>query len=260
MNKKRLVRLELYQNLVNYKKPNSFQLKESYPLPPPSTVIGMVHFACGFDKYNEMDVSIQGSAKSRVYDLFTRYEFGGSSFDKDRHQLKLESKDGKAYGVTKGVSTTELLSDVNLIIHICPKDQELVDVIYESFKRPNEYISLGRREDIIQINSVEIVDLIETEVEDIESLDKKMNYYIPIEFIKDENMKNKDKCYKLKEEIQTKATLYTLNKDYTLKKITKSFEIRKWNKVKVAYCTGARNIFKGEEILEDKFRSKIFLI
>ena len=37
------VRIEAYQNLVNYRKPTSFQLKESYPLPPYSTVIGMIH-------------------------------------------------------------------------------------------------------------------------------------------------------------------------------------------------------------------------
>ena len=69
MSAKKAVRLCLYQNLVNYKKPTSFQLKESYPLPPPSTVIGMVHFACGYSEYEPMDVSIQGNFNSRVYDL-----------------------------------------------------------------------------------------------------------------------------------------------------------------------------------------------
>ncbi len=34
--------------MVNYRVPTSFQLKESYPLPPYSTVIGMVHSLCNF--------------------------------------------------------------------------------------------------------------------------------------------------------------------------------------------------------------------
>ena len=40
------IRVKLTQDMVNYRKPTSFQLKETYPLPPPSTVIGMVHYLC----------------------------------------------------------------------------------------------------------------------------------------------------------------------------------------------------------------------
>lgn len=244
---KKAVRLELYQNLVNYKKPTSFQLKESYPLPPPSTVIGMVHFACGFTEYKDMDVSIQGNFASKVYDLYTRYEFAGATFENDRHQLKLKSEDGKTYGATRGISTIELLIDVNLVLHICPDNQDLIEEIYNSFKNPSEYISLGRREDTIVIKSVEIVDIKEREIEDIETLDKKMHYYIPLEYIKNE-------------EVETKATIYNLNKVYKKEKIKKDFEIRNWEKVNVAYCTGEKNLFIGEELREDRFGTKIFLM
>ncbi len=50
------IRIKLSQDMVNYKKPTSFQLKETYPLPPPSTVIGMVHYLCDFTEYKEMDI------------------------------------------------------------------------------------------------------------------------------------------------------------------------------------------------------------
>ncbi len=71
----RAVRLKLYQNLANYKKPTSFQLRETYPLPPYSTVIGMVHRLCEFDEYKHMKVSIQGKYHSKVSDLWTRSDF-----------------------------------------------------------------------------------------------------------------------------------------------------------------------------------------
>ena len=48
---KKAVRLKLYQSMANYKKPTSFQLKETYPLPPYSTVIGMVHNLCNYEEY-----------------------------------------------------------------------------------------------------------------------------------------------------------------------------------------------------------------
>lgn len=243
---KRAIKLEIYQNLVNYRKPTSFQLKESYPLPPPSTVIGMVHFACGFEEYKEMDVSIQGSFESRVYDLYTRYEFAGTKFEEGRHQVKFNSKDGNSYGSTRGVATAELLVDVNLIIHICPEDESLIDIIYKSFKNPKEYISLGRREDIIRLDSVEIVNL-EEEESDIESLDKNINYYIPIDHVKNK-------------EVQTKATIYNLNKVYKKESIRKGIEIRNWEKVKVAYCTGNRNTLEYCNFYKDNLENKVFLI
>ena len=160
MERKRAIRIKIYQNLANYRKPTSFQLKESYPLPPPSTIIGMVHFTCDFKEYKPMDVSIQGSFDSRVYDLYTRYEFAGVSYEEGRHQLKLESEDGKIYGSTKGIATCELLVDVNLVLHICPEDDKLVETIYEAFSKPREFISLGRREDIVRIDEVKIVEYI----------------------------------------------------------------------------------------------------
>ena len=84
------LRVKLYQNMVNYKKPTSFQLKESYPLPPYSTVIGMVHSLCDFKEYKDMDISIQGKYHSKVNDLYTRYEFHkGMKYDKGRHQLQV---------------------------------------------------------------------------------------------------------------------------------------------------------------------------
>ena len=56
------IRVECFQNLVNYRKPSSFIIKESYPLPPYSTVLGMIHTACGYKKgdFHPMKISIQG--------------------------------------------------------------------------------------------------------------------------------------------------------------------------------------------------------
>ncbi|UZP02130.1 type I-B CRISPR-associated protein Cas5 [Clostridium botulinum] len=247
MNKKRAVRLEIYQNLVNYKKPTSFQLKESYPLPPPSTVIGMVHFACGYKEYHDMDVSIKGNFNSRVYDLYTRYEFAGASYEDKRHQLALLSNDGKTYGVTRGVATSELLVDVNLVLHICPKNQEEVQEIYENFSFPKEYISLGRREDLIQIKNVEIVELEEEYEDDDEIVDKRMNMYVPMEKIENR-------------EVESKATVYTLNKTYTKKTIKKDTEVRNWERVKVAYCVAEKTSVGYTDVYKDSNKEIVFLI
>jgi len=242
---KRAVRIKIYQNLSNYRKPTSFQLKESYPLPPPSTVIGMVHFACDFKSYKPMDVSIQGKFDSRVYDLYTRYEFAGATYEEKRHQLKLKSEDGKTYGSTRGIATAELLVDVNLILHICPEDQSLIEEIYSSFTNPREFISLGRREDIVRIDEVKIVDIKEREVE-IETLDKEINYYVPY---------NENNSL-----VSTNSTIYNLNKVYHRPINKKEPDFRNWEKVKVYYSGGDNDSIEYEDIYFDNDNLKVFLI
>ncbi|NBI06182.1 type I-B CRISPR-associated protein Cas5b [Senegalia massiliensis] len=225
------IRLKLYQNMVNYKKPTSFQLKETYPLPPYSTVIGMIHNLCGFEEYKEMNVSIQGKYFSKVNDLYTRYEFkNGMKYQEKRHQLKVSG-----YGVGRGVSTAELLVDVKLLIHIIPKDERYIDYIYNSLETPREYPSLGRREDLAIINEVKIVELAEKELEQDIILPENNVAYIPSSMYEDENIVIGGTNNSI-----NSGTKYKINKNYELinhgsKKNPKVF--RKWNKIDVIYSS-----------------------
>ena len=107
-----------------------------------------------------MQISVQGKYHSKVNDLATRYEFkNGMTYDSTRHQLKVGD-----YGISIGVSNVELLSEVELLIHIVPEDQSLVEEIYNAFKTPREYISLGRREDLVVIDEVKVVEILEERV------------------------------------------------------------------------------------------------
>ncbi|PEA54784.1 type I-B CRISPR-associated protein Cas5 [Bacillus pseudomycoides] len=212
------IRIEAYQNLVNYRKPTSFQLKETYPLPPYSTVIGMVHAACGFTSYVPVQVSIQGKYHSKVNDLWTRYEFAGSSYEEGRHQLKIEMNEDKTYGITRGVSTTELLVDVELVLHIVPEDEAYLPIIKNALKSPLEYLSLGRREDLLQINVVKEVDI----ADEMTESDMQVSYdiYLP-------QNSSGEKMYR------KQGTTYRLNKVYEQVEISKGKKIRQWQKVKV---------------------------
>lgn len=305
------LRLKLYQNMVNYKKPISFQLRETYPLPPYSSVIGMVHNVCGFQEYNSMKISIQGNYYSKVNDLWTRYEFLDKSLTDivincldcgmfDNYKKGDEEKNCKfcgstnveiarkvrgdavyraivfpgarkykeiaerskpvtddiyekyyketLIGVTKGVSTAELLVDLELMIHIVPDDESLIEYIYHCFTKPKEYISLGRREDIVRVDEVKIVDVKETVVEDCYCL--KYDAYIPIDMFKKEDVEN------------LKGTVYTINKVY---KLSEDKKYRNWEKVKVVHATKENKdkltttILYDTEILLDEDDNILFL-
>lgn len=225
------VRLKLEQELVNYKTPTSFQLKETYPLPPYSTVIGMIHFLCRYKTYKEMKISIQGKYHSKVNDLFTRYEFKpGMLFDPTRHQLEVEG-----VGVTKGISTTELLTEVELLLHIIPEDQSLLTEIKNAFLSPVEFLSLGRREDIAVIKEVKLIDIFEKKLESDMELPNNYSAFIPEEMF-DEKKVKLDGSTGVKE----RGTKYKLNKNYVLEAqgTKRPFKIfRKWNKVNVIYSS-----------------------
>lgn len=248
------IRLKLKQNLVNYKLPTSFQLKETYPLPPYSTVIGMVHNTCNYIEYKPMKISVQGKYHSKVNDLATRYEFkNGMTFDATRHQIKVGE-----YGISRGVSNVELLSDVELVIHIVPEDENLVEEIFNAFKTPYEYISLGRREDLVVVDEVKIVEISEERIKDENlRIDRDYRVYVPVEIID----KKKVFVEGSVDTIQYKGTMYNLTKDYVSvnygsAKSPKFF--RKWNKIKVHYVS---NIVASRRraITIDEDRYMVFL-
>lgn len=177
------------------------QIKETYPLPPYSTVIGMVHAACGLQEYMEMKVSIQGTYHSKVNDLYTRYEFKQGFYDKDRHPYKVTSKDGEITGITAGPSNTELLTNINLVIHIKPKEEQNLEIIYKGLTHPKEYLALGRWEDLLMIEKVEVVDINSIGLEQDYALP--YDAYIPVDMFKSNDM-------------SSQATVYRLTKKYTV--------------------------------------------
>lgn len=78
---KEAIRLVLHQSSANYRRPETFENRMTYPLPPFSTVIGALHKACGYTETHEMDVSIQGSYGSMGKRVYRDYNFLNSTFD-----------------------------------------------------------------------------------------------------------------------------------------------------------------------------------
>lgn len=238
------IRVRAHQDLVNYKKPTSFQLKETYPLPPYSTVIGMVHNLCSYTEYQPMQVSVQGKYFSKVNDLYTRYEFKNAvKYEAGRHQIQVGD-----YGVGQGVATAELLVDVELLLHIVPKDPGQTEEIYAAFVQPREYPSLGRREDLLTIDEVKIVSLVPKELERQIRAPEDYYAYIPLTMVEEERVKLTHYLHGIRP-----GTRYKMTKNYELvnygtKKAPKLF--RRWNKVDVIY--GSATALSEETFMVDE--------
>ena len=247
------IKLVIHQDMVNYRRPTSFQLKESYPLPPLSTVIGMVHNLCGYQQYEPMDVSIQGNYFSKTNDLYTRYEFkNGMKFEKGRHQLKVNE-----FGVGRGIGYTELLVDVNLILHIVPKDQGKVEEIYQFLKYPAEFPSLGRREDLANFEKVSIVEISKQELEEDRKFRSQWNAYIPVTWLESGMVNLKGKGSGLT------GTRFILPKVYELYNFgtkNKPKYKRNWTELKEVIYSGNFSIFEDESIDLDEDGDVVFLM
>ena len=233
----RAIRVKCFQNLVNYKKPSSFIIKETFPLPPYSTVLGMIHAACGYTEFHPMKLCIQGTNSGTVSELYTRYSFSaGTKYEEGRHQICVE--DGERYGIFRGIANVELVCDNDMVIHVIPEEDDF-EKVYNSLKYPPRYLSLGRYEDHLDIERVDIVNIHQEDEVEI-----KRDMYIPVSY----GIELGDR----------RGTIYNLTKEY---EITKQ-GLRRWKKengrVKAYYCSGGVVIDEGAYV--DDFEKDAALI
>lgn len=233
------IRVECFQNLVNYRKPGSFIIKESYPLPPYSTVLGMIHTACGYPRgeFHPMKVSVQGKNAGSVSELYTRYSFSfDTKFESGRHQVCIQ-EGGKTYGAFKGVAHIELICCNEMIFHIVPSEEDF-ETVYHSLQNPPVYLALGRHEDILDIRKVAVVGLREENEKEVITNN---DIYIPVDSIYLGNCS---------------TTIYTLTKEY---EITKQ-GVRRWKadggKVRAYYLPHGMAL---EDVLVDEYDDVVAL-
>lgn len=160
------LRIELYQETVCYKKPFAFKVTETYPLPPYSTVIGMLHNVLQATEYKPMKISVQGGYESIFNSYNSMYFF-------------------KSKVVTTMPININMLFGVDLLIHV-EAEEELLEEIYSKFKSC-EFLSLGRKEDLARLKNIEFVEVREVDSQDLsKSFMTKNSIYIPKALLNDE--------------------------------------------------------------------------
>lgn len=210
----KLIRIKAKQNMVNYKRPMCYLSGETFPLPPYSTIIGMIHTACGYKEYHPMKISIQGMPYSVVSDMQTKYAGGTAKFESGRHNA-FAMCDGESIGYTKGPGNAELITEIDLVIHILPEREEELEEIQNSLLNPTKFLALGRHEDLLNITEVKVVEA---------KLEEDATTKFPIYFKEDENNKRLEgPTYKLKKvfKVDPKNNLRTFDEYYKVHYLSK---------------------------------------
>ena len=173
------LRLKIFQEYASYRVPYSFENIETYPLPPYSTVLGLVHNAIGATRTIEgLRVSVQGTYGGiiRNYVRFKKY---------------------KSKGVEDYPIMVSELQDVELLIHVHADDEEILKQMVRGFQAPPRFLYMGRPEDLIFVEEVNMVDLHAHEPEDSYVLEQ--DAYIPLMWIEENGERLEGILYRLEE-------------------------------------------------------------
>lgn len=158
----RCLKLKLFQETACYRKPFSFKVAETYPLPPYSTVKGFLHNAMRADKYYNMYISVQGKYESLIENYQT---------------FRLV----KSSTVTTMPLKVHLLYNVETLIHVYA-EEEVLNRVYRGLLESPEALSLGRREDLVTIREIKYVDVEPFDTNSVAGYPLKMNVYYPLEY------------------------------------------------------------------------------
>lgn len=163
-----VLRIKANQVFSNYRKPMSYSFIDTYPLPPLSTVKGWFHNVIEAKDYIPVSMSIQGKSNFLVYDMQTLIKF-----DRKRSEKKQIVIEGFNKAFSQSPTFVANLYNTELIIYIASDKQHL-----ETFKNNifnKDYPSLGRYEDLLRIDSVDIINL---DIQEIGSHDIDYGIYL----------------------------------------------------------------------------------
>ncbi|WPX08956.1 type I-B CRISPR-associated protein Cas5b [Anaerocellum danielii] len=168
-----ILKIKIFQETACYKKPFSFKVAETYPLPPYSTVKGLFHELLAAKDLYRFNISIQGTYET----VMTNYQ--RMLFFKDNNK------------VTSMPLNVQLLYNVELLIHVYFSERELLIKLKEKLESPHEYLSVGRHEDLALVTDVRFVKAEEVDFsEKEEPYFVKCNLYIPEEYLKNAQENN----------------------------------------------------------------------
>lgn len=139
----KILKVKLFQEVAVYRNPITMEVIETYPLPAPSTILGLIHQLLGArETISNINVSIQGEYGALLRDY--------------QHYKKGETE--QRYPII-----VNALHDVNLTIHICA-ERIVLERLKDVFHSPPYYPYLGRAEDLLKIESIKTVTCREMEV------------------------------------------------------------------------------------------------
>jgi CRISPR-associated protein Cas5t len=165
---KPVLKIKIYQPNAHYRVPFSYQRRFTYPIPPYSTVKGLICNLMGIkDEDDERLKKIKGLSLAIYgrYENLTKEYIWFRNLSKDSHISKFHSVNNRILdnvpqhpGGQMPV-TIDVLHNVSLIIYIYHPDEDFLNRIKDSFEYPSNRLSvihLGRSEDWLVFQEIKL--------------------------------------------------------------------------------------------------------
>jgi len=168
----KILKLKIYQPTAHYRIPFTFVRRHTYPIPPYSTVIGLICNILGIE--NQEDENFEKLKNGLSLAIYGKYEFLNREYlwlrnlNKEEHSRRFGCPENRIINQIPehpgGQIPTriDVLEDVNLLIYIKHNDEKFLEEIKNNIKNPQKRISpihLGRAEDLVIFKEIEIVNI-----------------------------------------------------------------------------------------------------
>ncbi|UMZ73543.1 type I-B CRISPR-associated protein Cas5b [Natranaerofaba carboxydovora] len=237
---KKALRIKLFQETACYKKPLAFKAGETYPLPPFSTIKGMLHHVMDANEFIPMNISVQGDYECSFKEYQTHYFYRQKAINKGLGQAPITIKTQVENDLTRDnnmISTSPItkyvLKDVTLIIHVIAEEEVLQKL--QTALNECSFISLGAAEYLVRIDEVAITELRPIK----EDIEMQFNCYIRREQIM---------------ELDLNCVPFSLCWKYEIVNGT-----REWEKIEAGYVKKGQLLFDTDDILVDDENNPAFL-
>lgn len=174
----KFLRLKISGSFNSFRQPDFHTYHKTLPLPPKTTVGGMLGAALGISpkevndnwlETNRFQMGIVGDANGKTSDLWQIRKYEGkqiSSFKKFRDEVE-KGQARESYDVTTPYKTAvivrELLYACEFVIYFSFLDNNDYLLIKTHLENPAWALSLGREDELIKIKSIEEVEIEEKE-------------------------------------------------------------------------------------------------
>ena len=219
------LRIKAFQETACYTRPFASKVGETYPLPPYSTVKGMIHAVMDAKELIPFTLSIQGDYETMMIDYRNTYFMKKKTVNMPIVFDGLACETPDFPDMTSMPLYSHMLYNIDLVIHV-RADEEILKDMLSSFKRYGSHLSLGRQEDLLRLDEIKIVDLKTVDLYAGASL--KHSMYIP--------------SFMIQEDELSEGVPYLLNWTYEIKN-----GIREWHRIPSVYFT--KGTFVSDDLL-----------
>lgn len=157
----KFIRIQCSGCLNSFRQPDFHTYHKTLPLPPKTTVAGMIGSALGISPEsvneewlikNRFSMGIVGKSNGRANDLWQIRKY-------EEKQIKAYTKGEEATPYKTAVIVRELLYASDFVLYLNFENGSDFELILNKLKNPSWALSLGREDELINIHSIEIIEL-----------------------------------------------------------------------------------------------------